>query len=392
MIFTAALAPGTVQGRDTGATGTTGTSAFAFDLYGRLSQTPGNLFFSPYSISTCLAMTYQGARGRTAVQMAKVLHLGANPADVAAAFGEIQRQLQDLQKNTGTELNTANALWAQEGHPFLLDFLQTARRQFEARVEQADFKTQAEPVQNEINQWVSQQTKGKIADLLQPGDLNASTRLVLVNAIYFKGHWTSQFKTNSTAEAPFRNGAAGQKQVRMMNQTAEFRYAGLEGLQVLEMPYAGGALAMMVLLPSEADGLPALESGLNADLVQQCLDALQVKKVNVFLPKYKLEARFDLNKPLRNLGMTDAFSSEADFSGMDGGRDLQISAVVHKAYVDVNEEGTEAAAATGTTMRALAVQRPEPIPIFRADHPFIFLIRDKASGTVLFLGRLADPG
>jgi len=368
-----------------------GNTAFALDLYARLKRADGNLFFSPYSISTCLAMTYAGARGSTATQMAQTLHFGANQNQVAAAFGELQGELSAAEKRGGNELNIANGLWGQKGHPFLPSFLDTATHEYQARVEQADFRTVAEGTREAVNDWVSKQTRGKIAELLQPGVVSQATRLILVNAIYFKGQWAHRFDKSHTAPAPFAVTAQRRVQAPLMNLTADFNYAEVDGLQLLELPYAGEDLSMLVLLPRATDGLARLEGALNEPALARWLAQARNQKVNVFLPKFKLTAQFSLAQTLAGMGMTDAFSQSADFSGMDGARDLFISAVVHKAFVDVNEEGTEAAAATGTMMTAKVLIRPMPIPVFRADHSFLFLIRDTHSGSILFLGRVADP-
>jgi serine protease inhibitor len=367
-----------------------GNTAFALDLYSQLRGGGGNLFFSPYSISTCLGMTYAGARGQTADQMAKALHFGGDPDKLAADFQGLQSALNEAQKHKGIELDVANALWAQRGFPFLPAFLDLAHQQYDANIRQADFRAAAEPARQEINEWVLKQTKDKIADLIPPGMVDGA-KLVLVNAIYFKGAWTTPFKTNATFGMPFHTGTGVDVTARMMNQTAEFDYGEPDGLQVLELPYGKGELSMVVLLPREPNGLPAMEARLDPQKLEEWLGSARPRKVNVFLPKYKLEEQFELGKTLGTLGMVDAFTERANFSGMDGRRDLLISAVIHKAFVDVNEQGTEAAAATAVAVRAMAMMRPEPIPVFRADRPFIFLIRDKRSGSILFLGRVTDP-
>ncbi len=369
----------------------TGNTAFGLDLYSQLKANEGNLFFSPYSISTCLAMTYAGARGDTEKQMAQVFHFGNNQDQIPVLFGTLQKQLNEAQKKQEIQLNVANGLWAQRSYPFLPAFLDIARRHYKANVNQIDFRTSAENARTEINDWVSQKTKGKITNLIPQGMLNPMTRLVLVNAIYFKGHWATQFKKSNTTNAPFSVTGDRKVQAPLMNLTENFNYAESEGLQVLELPYVGNDVSMVVLLPRENNGLQALENSLTAPKLNDWLAQLHSQKVNVFLLKFKLTDQFSLADTLARLGMPAPFSPQADFSGMDGARDLFISAVVHKAYVDVNEEGTEAAAATGVGVRGMAVRRPAPIPIFRADHPFIFLIRDTHSGSVLFLGRVVDP-
>jgi serpin B len=367
-----------------------GNDTFAWDLYGKVEHTERNLFFSPYSISACLAMTYAGARGETATQMAQTLHFSTNQDQLATGFGQLQKQLQALEQKQAIALRVANGLWCQQGHPFLPAFLDVARTTYQASVDQVDFRTQAEPTRVEINDWVSRQTQGKITHLLQPGMVDPTTRLILVNAIYFKGKWAHQFNPTNTTNAPFSVTPSRSVQAPLMHLNAEFNYAEVDGAQLLELPYAGGDLSMVVLLPKERDGLKTLESSLSQPKLEHWLGRGREQKVNVFLPKFKLTAQFSLGRTLADLGMRDAFSPAADFSGMDGARDLFISAVVHKAFVDVNEEGTEAAAATGTVMKMLAI-RPQPVPTFRADHPFLFLIRDTHSGSILFLGRVLDP-
>ena len=366
----------------------TGNTAFALDLYARLKTNDGNLFFSPHSISTCLAMIYAGARGDTEKQMAQVMHFDTGQAQFHSAFGALQDELNAARQKKEFDFNLANGLWSQKNHPFLPAFLDLVKQRYEAKLEQVDFGTGAEPARKEINDWVSAQTRGKIADLLQPGVVNASTRLVLVNAIYFKGRWLHQFKAANTAIAPFNLTRDQSVQAPLMNLTASFKYATPDGLQVLELPYLGDDLSMVILLPSEIDGLKKIEDSLIGSQLDLWLGQARAQKVNVFLPKFKLTAQFDLNGTLAAMGMADLFSPRADLSGMDGARDLFVSAVVHKAYVDVNEEGTEAAAATGGVVGLTAFRPP---PVFRADHPFLFLIRDNHSGGVLFLGRVVDP-
>jgi serpin B len=368
-----------------------GNTAFALNLYARLKTADGNLFFSPYSISTCLAMTYNGARGETAAQMAQTLHFDTNQNQLAASFGELQKQLNKEQKKKGIELDNANGLWGQKNHLFLPAYLDIAKQSYGANLKQVDFRTHADTARTEINDWVDHKTQGKITDLIQPGVLGPATRLVLVNAIYFKGSWAREFDKHSTTPAPFTVTPNQKPEVPLMNLTADFKYAEVDGLQLLELPYAGDDLSLVLLLPREPDGLKGMENLLNQQTLDRWLAQARQQKVAVCLPKFKLAAQFSLAKPLAEMGMTDAFSPNANFSGMDGEHDLFISAVVHKAFVDVNEEGTVAAAATGVVMRSWAVMRPRPTPIFRADHPFIFLIRDNHSGSILFLGRLVDP-
>ncbi len=366
----------------------TGNTDFALDLYARLRTNDGNLFFSPHSISTCLAMVYAGARGDTEKQMARVMHFDADQAQFHSAFGALQDQLNAARKKKEFDFNLANGLWAQKNHPFLPAFLDLVKQRYEANVEQVDFGTGAEPARREINDWVSAKTRGKITDLLAPGVVNASTRLVLVNAIYFKGRWLHQFKPANTRVVPFNVTSNQSVQAQFMNLTASFKYALVDGVQVLELPYLGEDLSMVVLLPAEIDGLKKVEESLDGRQLRRWLSPQDEEKVNVFLPKFKVTDEFTLNGTLAAMGMSDLFSPRADLSGMDGAWDLYVSAVVHKAYVDVNEEGTEAAAATGALVSRSMFTQPA---IFRADHPFLFLIRDNHSGSILFMGRVVDP-
>jgi serine protease inhibitor len=378
-----------------------GSNSFALDLYAKLRARRGNLFLSPYSISTALAMTYAGARGQTASQMAEVLHFptrsGAKaelpPMDreqFASSFGRIIKDLNVRGRKGRYTLSVANALWAQKGYVFLDEFLKSVRTNYEGRLSEVDFVAATEKARKTINIWVEKQTNAKIEDLIPPGVLDRMTRLVLTNAIYFKGDWARQFKTDQTKDAPFTLADGSKIQTPMMNQQAEFGYMETDSFQGLELPYVNDELSMIILLPKAADGLGELEKSLTAENLSQWLSRLFRREVIVSIPKFKATSQFSLASVLSSMGIKDAFTSAADFSGMDGKRDLFISAVVHKAYVDVNEQGTEAAAATGVTMRLTSVG-PSRIPVFRADHPFLFLIRDNHSGSILFLGRLTNP-
>jgi serpin B len=365
---------------------------FALSLYGQLRTNDGNLFFSPYSISTCLGMTYAGARGETALQMARALDFSTNQDRVGAAFGALQTELDKLQGDAGIEFTLANGLWTQQGVPFLPDFLGNATSNYQAVLNQVNFVTQADSVTGEINQWVAQKTQGIIVNLLGPGMVNAQTRLVLVNAIYFKGAWASQFSTNATTVQPFYVSSNQTVNVSLMHQTNSVGYYQNNSFQAVELPYRGTNATMVILLPGDPGGLAQLEASLTPQELAQVLTNMEMgaQPVEVFLPKFSLQATENLIPDLENLGMTDAFTGGvADFSGMDGARDFSIGVVVHKAFVDVDETGTVAAAATGIVV-GVAVAPPTP-PVFRADHPFLFMIRDTLSGSILFVGRVSDP-
>ena len=321
-----------------------GQTAFALDLYGRLKGKEGNLFFSPSSIATVLAMTYAGARGETAAQMAQALRLSP---ESHSAYQALQEQLSASGKQPGIELTVANALWAQTGFPFLPEFTGVAEKQYHAALTALDFAAGAEKSRMEINNRVANQTKSRIQNLLAPGILSAATRLVLTNAVYFKGTWADPFPKEATAPLPFLT--KGEKvDTPMMRMQSDLRYAETESLQVLSLPYRGGQLSMVVLLPKKVDGLPALEDSLTTSALGDWTGSLRPRSVVVFLPKFTMTQEFNLTKQLAALNMSDAFdAAKADFSGMNGERNLFLSAVVHKAFVNVNEEGTEAAARHG---------------------------------------------
>ena len=367
-------------------------TAFALELYSQLKSAPGNLFFSPYSISTCLAMTYAGARGETENQMARVFHFPKEQAQLHSSFGGLQRDLRNAEKQKEIELNIANALWAQTNHPFLPDFLKIARTEYEANVNQADFKTQANAVIQQINRWVAEKTKEKIQKILPPDSLDAATRVVLANAIYFKGAWSKPYDKAQTSTQPFHLSSNNQVDGPLMHRLDDVRYTENPDFQAIELSYgSSNQLSMVVFLPWQVDGCAELENRLKPDLLSKTIGDMRKRKVDIFLPRFKLESEFELKRPLAQLGMQDAFSSKADFSGIDGTRLLSISTVLHKAWGEVNEEGTEAAAATVVGIALTSAVPVAPPAVFRADHPFLFLIRETRSGTVLFLGRLADP-
>jgi serpin B len=368
-----------------------GNTTFAFDLYTQLKAKEGNLFFSPYSISTCLAMTYAGARGETEKQMATVLHFSQKQDQLHFAFGDLQRQLNEVGTRKGVELNIANALWAQRGHPFLPEFLKIGTSQYDAKLNQVDFGTEAESASREINRWVEGKTKNKIQNILAPGSLNGATRLALVNAIYFKGEWVRRFDKNATYPGIFYLANTRKVDVPFMFHTDKIKYMEDDSIQAVELPYRGNELSMVILLPKEVEACSQLERSLNLRNLSSWLKAMKSQEVDLFVPKFKMESTFDLSREFEKMGMRDAFHDNANFSGMDGTTNLFISSVSHKAWVEVSEEGTEAAAATAVAVYTLGISHEPPHPTFRADHPFIFLIRHNRSGSILFLGRLADP-
>ena len=364
-----------------------GNNQFAFDLYAQLRTEEGNLFFSPTSLSTALAMTYAGARGTTEAEMQKALHFDLPQDQLHPSFAALNKALN--QKNKPYDLSVANRLWGQQGYGFLPTFMQTTRDYYGAELAEVDFVTTAEAAREEINVWVEDQTNDKIKDLIPEGVLNEMTRLVLTNAIYFHGTWQHQFNKDATQQAPFHVTADKKADVPMMYQKEQLKYAEVDEVLALELPYKGDDLSMIVLLPKAVDGLGALEDKLTGGNLKKWTSGLRKQKVNVHLPKFKTTSEFQLNAVLSSLGMPTAFKpGAADFSRISTQEKLFISAVIHKAFVDVNEEGTEAAAATGIAIEVTSV---EIIPTFRADHPFVFLIRDNRTDSILFLGRLMNP-
>jgi len=363
-------------------------NGFAIDLYKHLGD--GNIFFSPYSISSALAMTYAGAKGNTAAQMSQALHFKSIGEGLHRGYSEITRILNQKGEKGDFELSVANALWAQKDYKFLDSFLKITRESYGAEVNRVDFVTQTEEARKTINDWVSRKTKEKIKDLIASGMLTSQTRLVLVNAIYFLGNWQSQFDEKATEEGEFHIDKGKTVSVPMMHKDSRFKYGENDKAQMLELPYKGGEISLVVILPKRIDGLNDLEKDLSVESLNAWFSTMVDEQVSVALPKFKLTSQFRLDSALKRLGMVDAFEPEAaDFSGMTGKRDLFISAVIHKAFVDVNERGTEAAAATAVTMMLTAM--PEHPRRFVADHPFIFLIKENATGCILFMGRLVNP-
>lgn len=370
-----------------------GSNQFAFDLYGRLRADHGNLFFSPTSIATALSMTYAGAKGDTAAQIVKTLHFEMPKEELEAAMRALLASWKSNEKQQGFELKVANRLWAQAGENFLPAYLAVTRDDFGAELSSVDFATHAEQSRRTINEWVEAQTAGKIKDLILSASQLSGALLVLTNAVYFKGDWTEPFQKNLTKDQDFRLSAEQTAKTPLMHARHHLRYAAVDGLQVLELPYGNKSISMIIFLPAKPDGLADLEARLTFANWQHWTQGLVSQEVIVYLPRIKTSSQFELKPVLGSMGITNAFEPQAaDFSEMTGDRKMYISAVLHKAYVDVNEEGTEAAAATGVIMRPTAIARPRtPPPVFRADHPFVFAIRDNRNGAVLFLGRLANP-
>ncbi|PIE34623.1 hypothetical protein CSA56_07195 [candidate division KSB3 bacterium] len=367
-----------------------GNNSFALDLYGKLCREEGNIFFSPYSISSALAMTYAGARGETASQMADTLHF-IEHADLHNAFSHVTEQLEEIEQAGNIALAIANALWVQKDYNLLEEFVELVTRKYGAGIFPIDFAEAYKDARDTINAWVEEQTNQRIRDLLAQGTLNGFTRLVLINAIYFKGNWELPFEEDNTAEEPFWVTPEKDVQAAMMQQQQTFKYGEIETAQILHMPYAGEELSMVIVLPKARDGLQTLEQELTKDLLSEWRESASMRDVKVWLPKFTITSQFNLADTLQEMGMIDAFSEKADFSGIAGSQQLALSHAIHKAFVEVNEEGTEATAATAVMVELTSIQEPEPVPEFRADHPFLFLIQENQTGSILFLGRVVKP-
>jgi serine protease inhibitor len=363
---------------------------FAIDLYLKLREYPSNVFFSPYSISTALAMTYAGAKGPTRDEMAKVMHFTQEGDTLNETFSSLNSIISD-----GEQVRVANSLWLQTGDKFLPSFQSAIAKGYSASLHQVDFLRHADEARTAINSWVSHFTLGKIHDLLQQGDLDAMTRLVLVNAIHMKAPWESPFSPRDSQVLAFTNSSKKSVNVVMMEKTALMPYYKGEGFSAVELDYereknSGSQLALLVFLPDQPDGLADFEKLLSAERIENWLGAMKMTNVKLLLPKFKMNQSIQLVKILEEMGMALPFSHEADFSGMTGSKDLSIAKVIHESFINVDEYGTEAAAATAVSIHLTAIYHPEAPVEFRADHPFFFALVDKSTHSLLFLGSARD--
>jgi len=369
-------------------------NAFAVDFYKQLSADPRedgrNLFFSPTSMYAAFDMLYEGARHDTAAQMQDVLGLDPNATVRHNSTAHLMASLN--RDDPHATLNLANALWLAKWFEPSDSYLDVARNTYLASVEKVDFRDADDGVKR-INQWASDNTNGKIDEVVSKKDVKDAA-MVINNAIYFKGTWVTQFPEEDTRESDFwRNGAESVK-ADFMHVKGTFNYTALDGAQILEMPYKGDRLSMLVILPEGRDGIGALEDTVSADMIERWRQNLHSGNVIVSVPKFEMNTKYILNEPLATLGMTDVFSPEdADLSGITGqagGQGLHVSTATQDAYVRVDEEGTEAAAVTTITVAWVMEHQPYT-PRFTADHPFLFLIQDDESGAILFMGRVSDP-
>jgi serpin B len=366
-----------------------GNSRFTLELFSRLKTTDENQILSPFSVYCALAMVYAGAGGNTEVQIAQSLHFQTNQSSFHSGMSAFLASFTNLSKND-VELNIGNGLWAQSGYQLKTEFTKLCRNDYRADLDFVDFQTGAETARQRINTWIDRTTRGKIKDLFAPGAIHTDTRLAIANAIYFNGKWASRFDKEKTHASEFWVSPEKTTQVPMMWQKSTFLFLADEDTQILELPYRGESISMLVLLPKDRDGLAKLEEQLNGENLVKWIKLLHPADVDLLLPKFKMSSRFSLNQPLAGMGMPDAFdAARADFTGMTAQRPLFINVVEHAAIVEVDEEGTVAAAGTGVSFGCSKM----PVPAtFHADHPFIFLILDRSTHTPLFMGKVANPG
>lgn len=337
-------------------------------------------------------MTSEGARGITAEEVQNVFHFPTDQNERRSAFAALYNHINE--PSTAYELSTANALWVQQEYVLRDEYIDTLKRYYVGEAQNVHFRNAPQEAALKINTWAAENTQGKIPTLLEPNVLTENTRLVLTNAIYFKGQWEYAFDAKSTKEENFILNSGDAVQAPLMqqrNNAALFPYAETDELQILEMPYKGDRLSMMVLLPKDQNALESLERSLTIEQLDEWRKAVKKQRVDIWMPKFSFNTHYRLNETLKNLGMPTAFTEgSADFSGIDTTQELYIQFVVHKAMIDVNEKGTEAAAATGVGGGGIT-SAPPPAPLFRADHPFLFFIQDQETGILLFFGRMEDP-
>lgn len=375
-----------------------GNNAFAFDLFQYLKSKKENILFSPYSISSAFAMTAIGAAGETKIEMDKVFHFFADSSALASAFSNLNSQLITTHENEQTlpMLFLANSLWVQKGFPLIQFFQERLIKNFHSSINEVDFKLQANQSRQVINQWVEEKTRGKIKGLFPPNALNDKTRLVLVSALYMQAKWNRVFEKSMTAQEPFYSAKDVKSMVDMMNHTGFYRLFVNPQVAMIEIPYAietsqDPVLAMVIVLPKSVEGLASLENIWHLDQAKAWMKQMKEQNVHLAIPKFKIEEEISLKETLAAMGLRQAFSGNADFSTMTHERNLSIDKAIHKAFMAVDENGTEAAAATAVAI-GLTSYGPGAKPYhFLADHPFLFMIIDKKTDSILFMGRMAKP-
>ncbi|MGE0089210.1 MAG: serpin family protein [Bacteroidales bacterium] len=365
-----------------------GNNRFAADLYKQIKTEPVNQFYSPLSISSALAMTYAGAKGETHNQMSKTLYFSEIQEELHANFSQLIKNLTETEAE-GIQLNIANSLWLQENMQLLDQYLSITNKYYHAGVNKVNFVTSPENSRKTINKWVEKNTNNKIINLLPDGSIHSQTRMVLVNAIYFNGAWEKVFDKNKNTTEPFFVFKTCETQATFMNNYINSGFYEDNLLSIVEIPYKNRNQSMIIILPKAKYGLKEIEKLFEQNLLPGYFEKMEDKRINLSIPKFKSESTYELQEELGKMGMPVAFSNSADFSGITGDKSLAIDKVIHKAFIDVNEEGTEAAAATAVTMRKTSVLLDEVQ--FKADHPFVYLIKDNDTNTILFVGRLMNP-
>ncbi|XP_015278261.1 PREDICTED: ovalbumin-like [Gekko japonicus] len=376
---------------------------FCFDLFRELSHAnvDANVFFSPFSILSALAMVYLGASGQTASQLQKVLHFDKftepetstfpqcqQPNSVHTALGSVLSQIRAL--DTNDTLSIANRLYAERSYPILPKYLKCTKELYRAGLEKVDFQKSSEQARLAINAWVESQTNGLIKDMFASGSIPSRTILVLVNAIHFKEKWASEFNTRDTKQMLFMVNEKVNRSVQMMHHVSDFNFASIEkfNILILELPYANNEMSMVILLPKDNFGLLQLQRLITYKELLKWMKSMRQRKVEVYVPRMKMEEKYSLIGILGNLGITDLFTPRASLTGISSAGGLDVSEIIHKSYVEVNEEGTEAAAATGIQIRLTSFEKPV---VFRADHPFLFFVIHKKTNLIIFSGKVSSP-
>lgn len=364
-------------------------NTFAFEIYAKTKKDTGNTFMSPYSISSALAMTYAGAKTETEIQMSKVLHFSLSQKGFHKEFKTLNDSLLALNKKD-LELKIANSLWIEKDYVFLKDYLTFINAYYNSGVKKTDFKKQTEKSRLEINKWVELQTNNKIKELIKPNVLSQLTRLVIVNAIYFNGTWDKKFDKKLTQNNDFLAEGENSVSVPFMNVTEQYKYYENDNFQLLDIPYKGKTVSMIILLPKKNTGLPGIEKSLNWNNYVEYTNAMVYKRIKISIPKFNMKSEFELKESLSDMGMPLAFGKEADFSGITGNKDLMIDKVIHKTFIKIDETGTEAAGSTAVVLIEKSGMPQDPIE-FTANHPFIFVIKDNTNNCILFIGRVSNP-
>ncbi|BDT11188.1 MAG: serpin family protein [Arthrospira platensis PCC 7345] len=359
---------------------------FALDLYNQLKkEISGNLFFSPYSLSTAMAMTYEGSRNQTAMQISQVFHFHQPPGSLYPEFTSL---VNDIKSRNSSQLYLVNRLWGQSGYRFQEPFLQITKNHYNAPLTQVDFRGNHEESRQTINDWISQETNHKITDLIAPGTLDVFTRLILTNAVYFAGDWLSPFPEKYTQDGIFNLPSGETISVPMMHHpNVSIGYHSLPEVKIIELPYADGNLSMIILLPAEGTDLPTFADNMTIANLQNWLQNLEYVNLQIWLPKFNFSSSFNLKSTLSYMGMESAFTEIADFSGISSEKPFFLYDVVHQAFVNVDEKGTEASAATGV----IAGSRSSIRDRIHINRPFMFIIREFDSGTILFMGSVVNP-